>query len=236
MQPLSRVKPNAMVAFNNPDTMSVRPQIAIIIAQCIADWSEAEHQLGMLLSFLLETDAGSIAAMYAAIDNRAAQLRMVEAAATHKLAPPHAEVLQAIILDVARPAMKQRDRFAHWGWGYSPDLEEALLIIDPQTNLAVMTKMFGLDRTRNFDPMQRDHIFVVTKKDAERALAEVVLAKDFIGRFIATMTSTPAPKRVENLQRLLNEPRVQRALVRHRKGRRSTPQVSPPLPQAESHG
>src|SRR5258705_13051458 len=43
MQPLSRIRPNTtMMSFGLDATMVLRPQIAVSIAECIAEWADIE--------------------------------------------------------------------------------------------------------------------------------------------------------------------------------------------------
>ena len=76
MQPLSCVHRDAHVLFGHDNTMASRPQAAICVAECIAEWSNVEGMLGILLSFLLHAKAKTAMRMYTALENRAAQLRM----------------------------------------------------------------------------------------------------------------------------------------------------------------
>ena len=47
MNSISRVRPKAVIAFNDiTKTMSSRPSLAIKIAECIAEFAEVEFELG----------------------------------------------------------------------------------------------------------------------------------------------------------------------------------------------
>jgi hypothetical protein len=85
MQPLSRVRSNAAIFFGINNAMSERPKVAVKIAECIAEWSDLETLLALFLSLMLNTEIDTVLAMYSAIENRAAQLRMLEAAIAAKL-------------------------------------------------------------------------------------------------------------------------------------------------------
>lgn len=233
MQPLSRVRPDAPVAFDQPTTMVSQPQIAILIAQCIAEWSETELALGLFLAYLLGADTPAAVSMYSAVDNRAAQLRMIEAAAERKLPPAHHEIFQALMLSVIRPAMRERDRLAHWCWASTPEIPDALLIVNPQENLWQRSQLGG-EMQPDFDPMKRDHMYVVKQADLERTLMRIREAKTFSLNLGATVWSFTRPStRAEVLRKLSNEPRVQQAVLRLRKRQKSNQESHQQSPAPE---
>jgi len=223
MQPLSRVSPTAGVAMGTQDAMTTRPKVAIKIAECVAEWAEIETVIGLFLALLLDADASAAVAMYTSVENRAAQMRMVEAAARSKLTSNHFEVVEAIMVAFVRPAMKERDRLAHWCWGYSPDLPEDLLLIDPDQKIAQHTHII-MHLFKNFE-FKRDQIFVVTEGDLTRMLARFRQAHAYVGKLTGTVWSQkPAPQRAEYLQKLSGEPPVHEALLRLRKRKKNSQQ------------
>jgi hypothetical protein len=87
MNPLSKVRSRVAVCFNGAESMMNRSNIAIKVAQCIAEWSEIESVLGTLLALLLGVENKSARAMYTAVENRTAQTRMLMAAAWRPKGP-----------------------------------------------------------------------------------------------------------------------------------------------------
>ena len=53
MQRLSRVKLNCATNWGSNSVMTLRPKVAVKIAQYIAEWSEIESLLGLFLAVLL---------------------------------------------------------------------------------------------------------------------------------------------------------------------------------------
>jgi hypothetical protein len=84
------------------DSMEQRPKLAIKIAQCIAEWAEVEPILTLYVSTLLEAEPKAALAIYSSLENRAAQLRAVGAAATEKLHPDDADLDEAVMLTTVR--------------------------------------------------------------------------------------------------------------------------------------
>jgi hypothetical protein len=115
--------------------MSLRPNLAIKVARCIAQWSEIEVHLGAFLGFLLHAHPKAAWAMYTKIDNRAAQLRMITAAAEASVPANHFDVISILLSSILRPVMRERDKLAHWTWGHSEHLPDALLISEPAETL-----------------------------------------------------------------------------------------------------
>lgn len=98
----------------------------------IASWSNVENfLLGLYLELL--GGAGERAAIaYLAIETQSAKTQAIRAVAQATLEAKHFNLLVAV-LAVAKTAQKSRDKLAHHIWGYSPELPDALLLIDPKS-------------------------------------------------------------------------------------------------------
>ena len=236
MQPLSRVKPKALISFGNENTMSSRAALAIKIAECISEWSDLETLLCMLLALILQTETASVLAMYAALENRAAQLRMLEAAVESKLAQEEsAETILAIITGIVRPAMKERDKLAHWVWGLPVDMPDALLLTTPDEKTTVHINSISPPKPPDFN---LDQIFVVREGDLRRRLNQIREAKDFVARAAGIIRKDGpfAGQSAESLRLLNNEPRVQEALSRLRKQTKNNQAAPQPSPLQDRSG
>lgn len=229
MQPLSRIKPSASVLWGDPNTMIApeRAKVSALIADCIAEWADTETMLGMLLGILLNTDSKAALAIYAAVDNRAAQRRIVLAAAEAKLSEDHFDLLSAVFNVGITPAMKERDKLAHWSWGYSPELPDCLLLTKPDNKMALH---FQAIHTRvhmpqvSFDPST---IFVVTEPDLSRLAKRMRDGKEHLSKFMASIwDKNSQQQRDEWRQKLSNEPQIREAWDRLRAARQKN-QESP---------
>ncbi len=123
MQPLNLVKPVQTTEWGNHSVMAMRPSVAVKVAQYIAQWAEIVVMLGMFLAFLLHAHEAAVLAMYSALDNRAAQLRMISSAAAASLPQSHVDVISELMTSQIRPAMKHRDKFVHWCWGFTDECQ-----------------------------------------------------------------------------------------------------------------
>ena len=136
MQPLNRVKYVYATEWgSNHKVMLKRPALGAKVAQCIAYWAEIEVSLGMFLAFLLHSNEKAILSIYTGLENRAAQLRMIESASSAVLPQDHADIVSVVLNAFVRPSMRYRDKLAHWCWGFSDELPDVLLIRDQEQQL-----------------------------------------------------------------------------------------------------
>jgi hypothetical protein len=217
MQPLSRVKSDAITNWGDPP-MAVRPALAVKVAHCIAQWSEIEVLLGAFLALLLHANERAALAMYSGLENRSAQLRLILAAAEASLPDQHFRVISALLSALVRPAMRERDRLAHWMWGFSEQLPDALLIARPSYNLKSLMEALRRqrgDRSSLDVPSSFDEIFVVRDADLERIEARGLALKNHLRSAMATVWElNTAQQRVSNLQQLSNVAEIRAALDR----------------------
>lgn len=217
MQPLSRVKTDAITVWGEPDTMARRPDLALKIANCITHWSEIEVILGAFLAFLLHANEKAALAMYTALENRAAQVRIITAAAKSRLPAEHSAVISELLSKIIGPAMKERDRIAHWNWGYSDDLPDALLLQEPAYTLRGVIESNHLAKGNEQQPVgvAFDHIYVITSKDLDGVLKRSYAAKRMLRIAMASVWERNSPEeRAGCLQQLSSEPQIQAALKR----------------------
>jgi hypothetical protein len=239
MQPLSRVKPDAITNWGQSDTMARRPKLASMVAHCIAQWSEVEVHLGALLAFILHANEKAAVAMYAGIENRAAQLRLIDSAAEASLPSEHYAVISVLLTSIVRPAIKERDRLAHWTWGYSDQLPEALLLSEPESTLIGL--MEALRRQRGFGstdaPTSFNKIYVVRENDLTGILKRSQTAKDHIRLAMGSVWDlNTQPTRDALLQQLSNVPEIQVGLIRQAEAHQKNQEVQQPFPPLKSSG
>ncbi|MFC3642503.1 hypothetical protein [Aquibium oceanicum] len=132
-QPLSRVNPNASVMVGNAGipVFHHNPSLGLLAMESIATWSNVENFLLGLYLELLGGASDRAAIAYLAIETQSAKTQAIRAVAQSVLNEDHFELLAAI-LKVAKTAQKSRDKLAHHIWGFSPNLPDALLLVDPR--------------------------------------------------------------------------------------------------------
>lgn len=129
--PLSRVRSNALMSYG-PDSLEQRPELALMVIECIARWSHIEAAMGRLLAHMLGAKAAAPAvAMFQSLTSGAARLDALWTAAEVTLDEEYLGYLDAG-LRYSRRIANQRHDFAHHIWGACPELPHALLLIDPK--------------------------------------------------------------------------------------------------------
>ena len=220
--------------------MATQPKIAQAIADCIAAYSEIELNLGLALSVILRADIKVTMAMYAKVENRSAQGRMIRAAIeASDITENHKDFFYVILNKLVSPCMKDRDKIAHWPWGYSPDLPDALLLFEPigelEQNLALIHE--GHNRIRDISDLpylNLDHVFVVKEPDLLRLVKRLREAERYL-RNLWMILHPRLPElspqmRAEMLRQLSATPQIREGLRQLREQRKSNPRTHPPGP------
>ena len=129
----------------------------------IAEWSILENFMSGLFVTMLGANPGPAIAIYSALTSAAAQRDALRAVASNVMSPDELDVFDAI-LSLFTSAAKDRNKIAHWIWGYSTDLPDAVLLGDPKAMLAFRTAVLAstteVDRTSALPELPKDDIFV----------------------------------------------------------------------------
>jgi hypothetical protein len=219
MQPLSRVKPDAITIFGNPETMTLRPNLAAKVARCVAQWGE-------FLGILLHANQAAALAMYSALENRAAQQRIISAAAKASVPSDHFDVISSFLSTILRPAMKERDKLAHWLWGYSDDLPDALLLAEPPSSIESLMRAITTQPGMERAAVEADYarVFVIRDPDLDGIITRSVDAKFYLRVAMSSVWDHNTPQeRAQYLQQLASVPLVRSALDRLAANRNSQP-------------
>lgn len=244
MQPLSLVKYVEATDWGSSHlVMTKRPALAVKVAQSISYWAEIEAFLGMFLAFLLHSNEKAALAIYSGLENRSAQLRMIGSAATAVLPVEHADLVSVLLSGFVRPAMRYRDKLAHWCWGFTEELPDALLIRTPEAHLFVIAaslrKQAETGKWINPVTVNHDTVFVVREGDLDRYLKQLSQLELYLRQTMASVwASNSEGERAEYLQKLSNEPQFQAGLVKLRKDRQrildTQQEASPPNQSGEA--
>ena len=223
MQPLSRVVSSADMTWGAEDAISSRPKVAVKIAECIAEWSNIETFLGVLLASLLGTEAKTAISIFGAVENRSAQRRIVMAAGQAKLSPDDYDLLEVIMRVAVAPVMRQRDKLAHWSWGTCAELPDDLILQAPIHKTALHFTVW-VDRQDHIANV--DHVFVITEKYLGELVRDLRAAKHHISNFGATIWPTSSQStRDQYRDKLLSEPRLRQAWERQKASRQKAPEA-----------
>jgi hypothetical protein len=161
-QPLSRVLPKASSIIGNAGDrpLARHPELAVLALEAIASWSNVEAFLLDLYMQLLGGNESLAASVYLALDGQSAKTDAIKAAAANALRDrPRELALLEAILAVAKTNEKDRNELAHWTWGDSPDLPDAVLLVDPHATLN------NIDRSEIYVYRARDFQSIVQAND-----------------------------------------------------------------------
>jgi hypothetical protein len=214
-QPLSEVSTGGKLFFSAGVLRS--SPFASDVAYVIALWAHTDGDIASILSRMLKADIAVGTAMYLSLGNSGGQKSALKAAAKAAL-PEWQEILLRAVLSVTDPMRAERNQFAHWAWGYCPEVLEAILLTHPKTivehNASFRQRVIDLSDGRGvIRPMPIDDtkIMVYRKADFERAVQAAERARDLYRLFYANLAdpSVPGPR-----EQLLGDKDVRAQVVR----------------------
>jgi hypothetical protein len=205
-----------------------------------------------MLVKVLGADAKPALAMYSVLHSPYVQGLALDAAARAALSPDDYDVFSAA-LAVTDSAQKERHKLAHWAWGNSPDLPDALLLANPARvkqraiDIHLLFNDLKSGRQQETGAVERDAdmfsmvegTFVYTKPDLQRIKAELAEAAAVVFHLeaylspmvdddVATITGglSMLGTRAHALQQLSSRSRFAEALV-HAKAKRNNRRAQP---------
>jgi hypothetical protein len=152
--PISRVAPGASIIINNNRDYPLRrnEHLARLAMEGISSWATVES---FMLKFYIALAGGvesAAADIFLALENNSAKLAAL--GALLKRTDERYRKLYEAIARLIKSRKKARDKLAHWVWGTSPHLPDALLLADPRI-------IANIDHNTDF----RDAVFVYREKD-----------------------------------------------------------------------
>jgi|SRR6516165_3692218 len=220
-QPLLYVRPKAK--YRMPaNALAERPELAALIGECIAFWSQVEGQIAVLLSAIMKAETAITAAVFLSIRNSRAQREALTAAAEIGLTGRELEMFRAIAI-VYQSLDSQRTDLAHGIFAISEDLPDALLWID-SSDFTQHNLDFWIELMSQTDPaplqasetvravlfVYRKDDFVQLRDEIKELWQAVVVFAQYLRGLGGLLTGE------EQFQKLYTLPQIQRALVRLR--------------------
>jgi hypothetical protein len=154
-----------------------------------------------------------------------ARLKAVNAAIDIVLDTPDVDLYEAIVRSALKPAQKHRNQFAHWIWADSPDLPDAILLVDPTRWTGRMASIKSLIRATLPVMDFAGWTFVYREKDLKDINAAMLRANDLIGEFHHMVLLDDGSERDALYRKLSSEPQVREALDRLLKDRQTPTEV-----------
>ncbi len=173
-QPLSSIgKKRKINIVADPAALEWQPAFGQLVAHIISLWSAIEANLGVCLSRMLKTNARTGIAMYMALNSANARNSVLRAAAKSSLPQDKLIIFEAILRVISKSGA-QRHKLAHWLWAFSPEIKDAVLLIDPEAmlnhsvNLIEYVSSLPKDQPMNLEEMpdlDLDKVLVYKERD-----------------------------------------------------------------------
>lgn len=130
-QPLSRVCLNATVTIDPDTAIKAYPDLMLLVMSVIETWARIDAHITTLLTTFLKADFLPVAAMMQALTGGEGKKAAIRAAATESLSKENLDLFNAV-MKVITPSRNRRNEFAHHFWAISPQVPDALVLIDPK--------------------------------------------------------------------------------------------------------
>lgn len=218
-QPLSRVHPNAGGYIGAiPDlSFAHRPELGLLAMQSISSWSLVEERKLRLFLTLLggPNDNGAIA--YLSITNIQARNHMIDRIAAERLSNERYSLLKAI-QKLASSKIKERDKLAHWLWGYSDAVPDGLLLANPRVTVPLMyvdvdqTSKQGFTAFHDKRNTLSNHILVYKNHDFINIVNDAEQLCSYLHRLDFILRDHPANRQNALYDALCAEPDIAKSL------------------------
>jgi hypothetical protein len=210
-QPLSKIRlkgpVSIMVGGPGAFVIDSRSEVTSLAMAVIAAWSHAEYEMMQIFAFLAggaQTDAGAV---YFSLEQKGAKANAINVLADRKLDPTNRGLLRAI-MGIAKERQAKRDKLAHWIWGSSPQLPDAILLCNPLD----MSKAGG-------GIPSWDDIFVYDTAEFKRLRKEMEQVGDWAGTYLLVIMGHPANRNNRLFDQLCKEPEIAARLTRQERAR-----------------
>lgn len=191
----------------------------MLAARIVANAAALDAYLSGLLVSFMGSKAKPTFAMFEAI-HQTAKTQALRAAAKTMLTQDDHDMFLAL-LALAKSADKHRNRFAHWLWAYSEDIDDGLLLIDPAANFEVLVSAnANLEEgrrivTNSLVELDRKRVLVYSLADLSAVVTDYTTLRDWFIAF--NQHIHPHLERDEWLYRsMLAAPAFREALARVR--------------------
>jgi hypothetical protein len=253
--PIIRIVRDPHIVLDS-ETLSDKPDMAILVTEIFAIWASIEHSLSLLLVRVLGAAESPAVAMFSVLTAQHLQNKALEAAAKAALEPKDYQVFLAVT-SVTDSAQKPRNQLAHWVWATCKQRPDLLCVADPQMlkerDLRVAKyydalkagEPFRWERTWDIYQFNPEHILAYSKADLERAKHDLLEAKEvlfelefylqpeiktFLG-FLTPIDEPPEVVRGAILDRLNTRRLFREALARIRADQKNIQQPTPAEPE-----
>lgn len=187
--------------------------------QVISEWSIMESFFSSTVMAMLRSDSGPAASIFTSLSSETAKLDAIRAIAGETLTEEE-RLLIEFLLKLRKTAARDRNRIAHWVWGYSTCISDALLLGDPVAFALYNAEMnryvasIGKGEWRAPPQFPLDKILVYKASDFESAKQAILKAARFAMQINILIGLRETDLYDIELNKLRAEPQVQEFLSR----------------------
>jgi hypothetical protein len=212
-----------------------RPELELLIANCLMAWPPAEAQMALLLAYLLGADQSEAAlAVFHSLRRSSAQRDAISEAARITLSDTDQELLAAI-LNAHKRVEAERNALTHGHFGTYSLLLDGILWMDTKTYTDVRARVELAHQVTSEHFLERMYgkTYVYKKPDLAAIFDDVKDIADVWDKFLQYLRFRQTlPLSVGLRRQLCDRPRIAQELEILRR-RNIPPAQSPPPPQAD---
>jgi hypothetical protein len=214
-QPLNKIVQNLKDPIGlGLGTFAARPELAALVCDVITGWARVEGSLSLVFARYTYSRVDIAMSTYNSVEGYRAQRQMLGGAARAALSVDNYMLFEATMEFVKRQ-YNIRNEMAHWIWGKTEDLPDALIIMEPVSQRKTSTMIFGarnvtdLINSQKFKEDSGKKTFVYRKNDLETHAKEMFKAEVLADR-LQYLVAKPPQDHDEGRQHLLQEPDILR--------------------------
>lgn len=206
--PISKVAKYGLIYFGNIglNPFEHNPKLTILAMRCIATWSDVEQFMLSVYVTLAGGAKSDAAAVFLALESDGAKNNAISILAERKLDKTELAILRAI-QKLAGAQYKRRNVLAHQTWGYSTDLPDALLLVDPRVTV-VWDAPSDDQNIRDHIMVYKDADFISIINENERVAHMGMMFRQLIDPNVSLFVKEAIPSR------LFQEPEIAETLRR----------------------
>lgn len=214
--PFLKRHPGGQLQIGN-HILGKRPELEVIIGNCLMAWPIVEAELGLALGQLLGINNEAALAVFQTLRRSTAQREAVWAAAEATLGIKDKELFAAM-LDVHKSIEANRTMLSHGHFGIYEFLPDGIVCATTRAYVRLKAKLH-LANMNFSDAINReflDDVSFFKKKDLEAIREEIFYCGNMWVEAIRWLRSKP-PRRDELYLQLCDQPRIQQALAKPRR-------------------
>jgi hypothetical protein len=195
-----------------------RPELAAIVANCIARWSYVDNEMGNLFSTLLGSDSPATLELFLVIRRANNQINAIRVAAKHALSDEKLRLFEAL-MRVYESLEKERNALAHGCFGIASNDPSVLLWIDVKDHVhfqaEVLPKIHNGKSVANPHERLKNKMFVYHKADLLQILDNIKQLWETMNNFNCHLLNTSQVHYLNEVLRCSQEfPLIRDALER----------------------